>query len=91
MEPFENIGEEFDNEVLDGWVMDEAFSCYYDSSSPDGTSSLRGTKQIREERNRRKKLHEQERRIQAEIVELESGGGKSSSFKKGWSMNCLCW
>ncbi|CAN1167357.1 Transcription factor bHLH35 [Linum perenne] len=131
MEPIENIGDEYHNywetkmflhnEELDSWAMDEAFSGYYDSSSPDGAASSAASKNIVSERNRRKKLnerlfalravvpniskmdkasiirdaidyiqelHEQERRIQAEIAELESGvggggGRSSSSFKKG--------
>jgi UTP:GlnB (protein PII) uridylyltransferase len=87
--------------------LDEAFSGYYDSSSPDGAaSSAASSKNIVSERNRRKKLnerlfalrsvvpniskmdkasiikdaieyiqhlHEQEKIIQAEIMELESG------------------
>lgn len=92
---------------LDSWGLDEAFSGYYDSSSPDGAaSSAVSSKNIVSERNRRKKLnerlfalrsvvpniskmdkasiikdaieyiqhlHEQEKIIQAEIMELESG------------------
>ncbi|KAJ8750887.1 hypothetical protein K2173_016068 [Erythroxylum novogranatense] len=115
MESIDNIGDEYQNywetkmflqnEELDSWAMDEAFSGYYDSSSPDGAASLAASKNIVSERNRRKKLnerlfalrsvvpniskmdkasiikdaidyiqelHEQERRIQAEIMELES-------------------
>ncbi|XP_021634034.1 transcription factor bHLH35 isoform X3 [Manihot esculenta] len=121
MEPIENIGDEyqnywetkmfFQNEELDSWAMDEAFSGYYDSSSPDGAASSAASKNIVSERNRRKKLnerlfalravvpniskmdkasiikdaidyiqelHEQERRIQAEIMELESGKLKTN-------------
>ncbi|CAI8589894.1 unnamed protein product [Vicia faba] len=85
------------------WGLDEAFSGYYDSSSPDGAAS---SKNIVSERNRRKKLNErlfalravvpniskmdkasivkdaieyiehlqeQEKNIEAEIMELESG------------------
>ncbi|CAI8589892.1 unnamed protein product [Vicia faba] len=88
---------------LDSWGLDEAFSGYYDSSSPDGAAS---SKNIVSERNRRKKLNErlfalravvpniskmdkasivkdaieyiehlqeQEKNIEAEIMELESG------------------
>ncbi|PNX87849.1 transcription factor bHLH35-like protein, partial [Trifolium pratense] len=89
------------------WGLDEAFSGYYDSSSPDGAaSSAASSKNIVSERNRRKKLnerlfalravvpniskmdkasiikdaieyiqhlHEQEKIIQAEIMELELG------------------
>lgn len=97
----------FQNEELaDGWAMDEAFySAYYDSSSPDGSVSTAASKNIVSERNRRKKLnerlfalrsvvpniskmdkasiikdaidyiqelHEQEKRIEAEISELEA-------------------
>ncbi|GMY35261.1 transcription factor bHLH35 [Fagus crenata] len=98
-------------EELDSWGLDEAFSGYYDSSSPDGAASSAASKNIVSERNRRKKLnerlfalravvpniskmdkasiikdaieyiqelHEQERRIQAEIVELESGKMKKN-------------
>lgn len=38
--------------------MDEAFSGYYDSSSPDGAQSSAASKNIVSERNRRKKLNE---------------------------------
>ncbi|KAJ7955844.1 transcription factor bHLH35-like [Quillaja saponaria] len=112
----DNIGDEYKHywetnmflqtEELDSWGLDEAFSGYYDSSSPDGAASSAASKNIVSERNRRKKLnerlfalravvpkiskmdkasiikdaieyiqelHEQERRIQAEIMELESG------------------
>ncbi|XP_027332902.1 transcription factor bHLH35-like [Abrus precatorius] len=112
----DNIGEEyqhywetnmfFQTEELDSWAMEEAFSGYYDSSSPDGGASSVASKNIVSERNRRKKLnerlfalravvpniskmdkasiikdaieyiqhlHEQEKRIQAEIMDLESG------------------
>ncbi|XP_068333353.1 transcription factor bHLH35 isoform X1 [Pyrus communis] len=113
----DNIGEEYKHywetnmflqtEELDSsWGLDEAFSGYYDSSSPDGAASSMASKNIVSERNRRKKLnerlfalravvpniskmdkasiikdaieyiqelHEQEKRIQTEIVELESG------------------
>ncbi|CAN1229341.1 Transcription factor bHLH35, partial [Linum grandiflorum] len=41
------------------WAIDEAFSGYYDSSSPDGAaSSSTASKNIVSERNRRKKLNE---------------------------------
>ncbi|KAF9662960.1 hypothetical protein SADUNF_Sadunf18G0108500 [Salix dunnii] len=116
MEPIENIGEEYQNywetkmflqnEELDSWAIEEAFSGYYDSSSPDGAASSAASKNIVSERNRRKKLnerlfalravvpniskmdkasiikdaidyiqelHDQERKIQAELTELESG------------------
>ncbi|KAF7837966.1 transcription factor bHLH35 [Senna tora] len=112
----ENIGEEYrhywetnmfyQTEELDSWGLDEAFSGYYDSSSPDGAASSAASKNIVSERNRRKKLnerlfalravvpniskmdkasiikdaieyiqhlHEQEKSIEAEITELESG------------------
>ncbi|PSS36386.1 Transcription factor bHLH35 like [Actinidia chinensis var. chinensis] len=112
----ENIGDEYKHywettmflqtEEFDSWGLDEAFSGYYDSSSPDGAQSSAASKNIVSERNRRKKLnerlfalrsvvpniskmdkasiikdaidyiqelHDQERRIQAEILELESG------------------
>ncbi|XP_028751371.1 transcription factor bHLH35 [Neltuma alba] len=112
----ENIGEEYrhywetnrflQTEELDSWGWDEAFSGYYDSSSPDGGASSAASKNIVSERNRRKKLnerlfalravvpniskmdkasiikdaidyiqrlHEQERSIESEISELESG------------------
>ncbi|KAK2646212.1 hypothetical protein Ddye_021407 [Dipteronia dyeriana] len=95
----------FQNEEFD-WGIEEAFSGYYDSSSPDGAASTAASKNIVSERNRRKKLNErlfalravvpnitkmdkasiikdainyiqelqeQEKRIQDEIVELESG------------------
>ncbi|KAI4376414.1 hypothetical protein MLD38_014179 [Melastoma candidum] len=42
---------------LDSWV-DEAFSGYYDSSSPDGAASSAASKNIVSERNRRKKLND---------------------------------
>ncbi|KAJ4709224.1 transcription factor bHLH35-like [Melia azedarach] len=121
----ENIGEEYSqeyqhywetkmfwrNEEFDTWAIDEAFSGYYDSSSPDGAASSVASKNIVSERNRRKKLnerlfalravvpniskmdkasiikdaidyiqelHEQEKRIQEEIVELESGKTKKN-------------
>ncbi|KAM7481740.1 hypothetical protein LguiB_006323 [Lonicera macranthoides] len=118
----ENIGDEYKHywetnmflqtEELDSWGLDEAFSGYYDSSSPDGAqSSSPASKNIVSERNRRKKLnerlfalravvpniskmdkasiikdaidyiqelHDQERRIKDEIVELESGKMKKS-------------
>ncbi|KAJ8767487.1 hypothetical protein K2173_017531 [Erythroxylum novogranatense] len=123
MEPIDNISEEYQNywetkmflhsEELDSWPMDEAFSGYYDSSSPDGAASSTASKNIVAERNRRKKLnerlfalrsvvpniskmdkasiikdaidyiqelHEQERRIQAEIRELESGKLKPPGY-----------
>uniref|UniRef100_A0A2P2NZB3 BHLH domain-containing protein n=1 Tax=Rhizophora mucronata TaxID=61149 RepID=A0A2P2NZB3_RHIMU len=118
MDPMENIGDEYQNywetkmflqnEELDSWAMEEAFSggYEYDSSSPDGAASSAASKNTVSERNRRRKLneklfalrsvvpniskmdkasiikdaidyiqelHEQERRIQAEIMELESG------------------
>ncbi|XP_059461233.1 transcription factor bHLH35 [Corylus avellana] len=124
----DNISEEYNNieeykhywetkmflqtEELDSWGLDEAFSGYYDSSSPDGAASSAASKNIVSERNRRRKLnerlfalravvpniskmdkasiikdaieyiqelHEQERRIQAEIMELESGKSKKNS------------
>ncbi|XP_041021827.1 transcription factor bHLH35-like [Juglans microcarpa x Juglans regia] len=95
----------YQSEEFDSWGLDEAFSGYYDSSSPDGAASSAASKNIVSERNRRKKLNdrlfalravvpniskmdkasiikdaikyiqelqEQERRIQAEIKELES-------------------
>ncbi|CAB4262095.1 unnamed protein product [Prunus armeniaca] len=117
----DNIGDEYkhywetsmflQNEELDSWGLDEAFSGYYDSSSPDGGASSMASKNIVSERNRRKKLnerlfalravvpkiskmdkasiikdaidyiqelHEQERRIQTEIGELESGRSKKN-------------
>lgn len=40
------------------WGLDEAFSGYYDSSSPDGAASSAASKNIVSERNRRKKLNE---------------------------------
>ncbi|CAN1229349.1 Transcription factor bHLH27, partial [Linum grandiflorum] len=69
MEPLDNIGDEYHNywetkmflhnEELDSWAIDEAFSGYYDSSSPDGAaSSSTASKNIVSERNRRKKLNE---------------------------------
>ncbi|KAF9612948.1 hypothetical protein IFM89_004651 [Coptis chinensis] len=49
----------FQAEELDSWGWDEAFSGYYDSSSPDGAaSSSVAAKNIISERNRRKKLNE---------------------------------
>ncbi|XP_011017674.1 PREDICTED: transcription factor bHLH35-like [Populus euphratica] len=121
MEPIENIGEEYQNywetkmflqnEELDSWAIDEAFSGYYDSSSPDGAASSAASKNIVSERNRRKKLnerlfalravvpniskmdkasiikdaidyiqelHDQEKKIQAELIELESGKSKKN-------------
>lgn len=52
----------FEKEELDSWglELDEAFSRYYDSSSPDGpgSPSSTATKNIVTERNRRKKLNE---------------------------------
>ncbi|XP_059637501.1 transcription factor bHLH35-like [Cornus florida] len=100
------------SEEFDSWGLDEPFSTYYDSSSPDGTqSSSPASKNIVSERNRRKKLnerlfalravvpniskmdkasiikdaidyiqelHDQERRIQSEISELESGNVKNN-------------
>nr|AXO59618.1 transcription factor [Caragana korshinskii] len=118
----ENIGNEYKHywetnmflqtQELDSWGLDEAFSGYYDSSSPDGAASSAepSSKNIVSERNRRKKLnerlfalrsvvpniskmdkasiikdaieyiqhlHEQEKIIQAEIMELESGMPKN--------------
>ncbi|CAN1294671.1 hypothetical protein LINPERPRIM_LOCUS22553 [Linum perenne] len=81
MELFENIGEELDNEELDS--NGRGILRLLRLQLLDETSSSRGTKRIGEERNRRKKLHEQERQIQEEIAELESGRGKSSLFKSG--------
>ncbi|KAM5553675.1 transcription factor bHLH35 [Rosa sericea] len=126
----DNIGDEYKHywetnmflqtEELDSWGLDEAFSGYYDSSSPDGAASSMASKNIVSERNRRKKLnerlfalravvpniskmdkasiikdaidyiqelHDQERRIQAEIMDLESGKSKkgvmgSSDFEQ---------
>ncbi|KAM1305235.1 hypothetical protein ACFX2F_022797 [Malus domestica] len=119
----DNIGDEYKHywetnmflqtEELDSWDLDEAFSGYYDSSSPDGAASfMASSKNVVSERNRRKKLnerlfalravvpniskmdkasvikdaidyiqelHEQERRIQTEIVELESGKSNKKS------------
>jgi hypothetical protein len=40
------------------WGLDEAFSGYYDSSSPDGAASSAASKNIVSERNRRRKLNE---------------------------------
>jgi hypothetical protein len=40
------------------WAIDEAFSGYYDSSSPDGAASSAASKNIVSERNRRKRLNE---------------------------------
>ncbi|KAL6194530.1 hypothetical protein ACLB2K_035612 [Fragaria x ananassa] len=118
----DNIGDEYQHywetnmflqtEELDSWKLgEEAFSGYYDSSSPDGAASSMASKNIVSERNRRKKLnerlfalravvpniskmdkasiikdaidyiqelHDQERRIQAEIMDLESGKSKKS-------------
>ncbi|CAL5333417.1 transcription factor bHLH35-like [Camellia sinensis] len=64
----ENIGDEYKHywetnmflqtEELDSWGLDEAFSGYYDSSSPDGAQSSAASKNIVSERNRRKKLNE---------------------------------
>ena len=92
-------------EELDSWGLDEAFSGYYDFSSPDGATSSVASKNIVSERNQWKKVnerlfalravvpniskmdkasiikdaieyiqhsHEQEKSIQAEIMELES-------------------
>ncbi|KAH9805696.1 transcription factor bHLH35 [Citrus sinensis] len=121
----ENLGEDYQqeyqnywetkmflqNEEFDTWPLDEAFSGYYDSSSPDGAASSAASKNIVSERNRRKKLnerlfalrsvvpniskmdkasiikdaidyiqelHEQEKRIRDEIIELESGKSKKN-------------
>ncbi|KAG2692004.1 hypothetical protein I3760_08G032700 [Carya illinoinensis] len=101
----------YQSEEFDSWGLDEAFSGYYDSSSPDGAASSAASKNIVSERNRRKKLNdrlfalravvpniskmdkasiikdaikyiqelqEQERRIQAEIMELESVKSKKN-------------
>ncbi|CAN1788336.1 Transcription factor bHLH35 [Linum perenne] len=38
--------------------MEEAFSGYYDTSSPDGAASSAACKNIVSERNRRKKLNQ---------------------------------
>ncbi|XP_047149366.1 transcription factor bHLH35-like [Vigna umbellata] len=119
----ENIGEEYKHywettmflqtqELDSNWGFEEAFSGYYDSSSPDGAASSAASKNIVSERNRRKKLnerlfalrsvvpniskmdkasiikdaidyiqhlHEQEKIIQAEIMNLESGMPNKSS------------
>ncbi|KAK9931451.1 hypothetical protein M0R45_018726 [Rubus argutus] len=119
----DNIGDEYKHywetnmflqtEELDSWGLDEAFSGYYDSSSPDGAASSMASKNIVSERNRRKKLnerlfalravvpniskmdkasiikdaidyiqelHDQERRIQGEIMDLESGKSKKNGM-----------
>lgn len=101
-------------EELDSWGgLEETFSGYYDSSSPDGPQSSAASKNIVSERNRRKKLndrlfalravvpniskmdkasiikdaidyiqhlHDQERIIQGEIMELESRKTESGVF-----------
>ncbi|THG17196.1 hypothetical protein TEA_027014 [Camellia sinensis var. sinensis] len=56
----ENIGDEYKHywETNISWGLDEAFSGYYDSSSPDGAQSSAASKNIVSERNRRKKLNE---------------------------------
>nr|XP_043623545.1 transcription factor bHLH35-like [Erigeron canadensis] len=120
----EDIGDEYKNywetnmflqtEEFDSWGgLEETFSGYYDSSSPDGPQSLAASKNIVSERNRRKKLndrlfalravvpniskmdkasiikdaidyiqhlHDQERIIQSEIIELESRKSESGVF-----------
>ncbi|THU52761.1 hypothetical protein C4D60_Mb10t07340 [Musa balbisiana] len=48
-----------DSEELESWGFEEAISGgYYDSSSPEGTTSSTTAKNIAMERNRRKKLNE---------------------------------
>ncbi|KAJ9538506.1 hypothetical protein OSB04_031239 [Centaurea solstitialis] len=118
---YKNIGDEYKNywetnmflqtEEFDSWGgLEETFSGYYDSSSPDGPQSSAASKNIVSERNRRKKLndrlfalravvpniskmdkasiikdaidyiqhlHDQERIIQGEIMELESRKSES--------------
>ncbi|KAJ1400637.1 Myc-type, basic helix-loop-helix [Sesbania bispinosa] len=108
----DNIGDEYkhywETNINWGLDLDEAFSGYYDSSSPDGganSSVASTTKNIAAERNRRKKLnerlfalravvpniskmdkasiikdaidyinhlHDQEKTIQAQIIDLQS-------------------
>ncbi|MQL83530.1 hypothetical protein Taro_016013 [Colocasia esculenta] len=51
----------FDAEELDSWSFDDAFSGYYDSSSPDGagsSSAATAKKSISQERERRKRFNE---------------------------------
>ncbi|KAL7598858.1 transcription factor bHLH35 [Lactuca sativa] len=66
---YQNIGDEYKNywetnmflqtEEFDSWGgLEETFSGYYDSSSPDGTQSSAASKNIVSERNRRKKLND---------------------------------
>ncbi|KAI3524166.1 hypothetical protein L1887_02818 [Cichorium endivia] len=66
---FKNIGDEYKNywetnmflqtEEFDSWGgLEETFSGYYDSSSPDGPQSSAASKNIVSERNRRKKLND---------------------------------
>ncbi|PQQ20122.1 transcription factor bHLH35 [Prunus yedoensis var. nudiflora] len=95
----DNIGDEYKHywetnmflqtEELDSWGLDEAFSGYYDSSSPDGGASSMASKNIVSERNRRKKLNERLFALRAvvpkiskknsdEIGELESGRSKKN-------------
>lgn len=106
---------------LESWGFDETISSYYDydSSSPDGSSSL-ASRNIVSERNRRKKLnerlfalravvpnitkmdkasiikdaisyiqqlHEQEKRIKADISDLEVRRSRSSSNSNSNSVN----
>ncbi|KVH93632.1 transcription factor bHLH35-like [Cynara cardunculus var. scolymus] len=121
---YKNIGDEYKNywetnmflqtEEFDSWGgLEETFSGYYDSSSPDGPQSSAASKNIVSERNRRKKLndrlfalravvpniskmdkasiikdaidyiqhlHDQERIIQGDIMELESRKSESDVF-----------
>ncbi|KAL8149417.1 transcription factor bHLH35-like [Apium graveolens] len=48
----------YQTEELDGLVLDETLSAYYDSSSPDGAQSSVAPKNVASERNRRKKLND---------------------------------
>ncbi|KAK9697216.1 hypothetical protein RND81_08G022200 [Saponaria officinalis] len=49
----------FHSQELDSWGFEDSLSTYYeDSSSPEGTVSPMGSKNIVSERNRRKKLNE---------------------------------